>query len=84
MAWHEARLFACYPRSDLWHTRVSMVYELSSATDVVSWSWVQRRVPLSNQPLPLVSLAEHHAQVQALCDLVVARTGLPLYDLSKG
>ncbi|MBA2286061.1 MAG: hypothetical protein H0W02_11295 [Ktedonobacteraceae bacterium] len=84
VAWHEARLFACYPRPNLWRTHVSMVYELSSATDVVSWSWVQRRVPLSNQPLPLVSFAEHHTQVQALCDLVAARTGLPLYDLSKG
>ncbi len=83
MLWHEARLFACYPAWGSRKSRGVMIYELSSATQIVRWAWVRHRNPLHNLEVPVVSLDEHNAQMQRLCELVVAKTGLPLYDLGK-
>ncbi len=60
------------------------IYELSSASLVARWSVVQRRsrfAPLTELFFPFSQ--EENMRAQALCSLVAARTGLPLYDLSK-
>jgi hypothetical protein len=84
MFWHEARFFACYPEPGPWNDDSVLIYELSSASLVVRWVVVQRRgrfAPLMELFFPFSG--EANRQAQALCSLVAARTGLPLYDLSK-
>ena len=82
--WHEARLFACYPEPGPWRDSPTMIYELSSASHVVSWTWMQRKHPLNFIAGPSLPFEEHNAQMRALSKLVVEKTALPLYDLSKG
>lgn len=82
--WPEAHLFACYPKPGLWNNSPVIIYELSSATHVVLWAWVQTKASLKAREEPVVPFEEHHAQIRALCELVAAKTGLPLYDLSRG
>lgn len=82
VSWREARLFAIdgvvgakrYPHPAL--------FELSSASDVVRWTWLRR----SNGKLiffarPMLPEEEYNQQMRALLSLIAARTGLPLYDL---
>lgn len=82
VSWREARLFAIdgvpgakrYPHPAL--------FELSSANDVVRWSWLRH----SNSKLiyfarPMLPQEEYDRQMRALLSLIAARTGLPLYDL---
>jgi len=82
MFWHEARLFACYQSPVLWRNCSTLVYELSSASQVVTWTWVQENKPLRIGMVPTIPFEEHQAQMHALCALVAAKTGLLLYDLS--
>ncbi|BCL81297.1 hypothetical protein ccbrp13_37620 [Ktedonobacteria bacterium brp13] len=58
----------------------AMTYELSSATDIVRWTWVRRKTYFVNQE-PMVPLDEHNRQMQELLALVEAKTGLALYYL---
>ena len=55
--------------------------ELSSATEIARWNWVQRPNRFRMSLVPTVPLDDYHRQMQALNGLIVARTGLPLYDL---
>lgn len=83
--WHEMRLFACYPEPGPWRNSPALIYELSSASHVIRWQWVRRKswlYALGGKPAP--GFEEHNAQMQALCALAAGKTGLPLYDLSKG
>lgn len=82
--WHEARLFACYPEPGPWSESPTMIYELSSAIHVVYWTWMQSKHPLNFIAGSSLPFEEHNAQMRALCSLITAKTGLPLYDLSKG
>jgi len=81
MPWHEARLFVCYPKPGFWNNGSVTIYELSSANRIVLWNWVHHPRGFM---APTIPLGEHQAQMRALCGLVAAKTGLPLYDLSKG
>jgi hypothetical protein len=83
MFWHEAHLFSCYSRPGFWNKGSVMIYELSSASQVVCWTWVRSKEPLSLRLVPDVSFEEHQIQMREMCELVVAKTGLRLYDLSK-
>lgn len=84
MIWHEARLFACYPEPGPWRNSPTMVYELSSASHVLCWTWTQRKSLFGGLGREYSSFEEYTAQMKALCSLVIAKTGLQLYDLSKG
>jgi hypothetical protein len=81
--WHEVRLFACYRKPGPWNKRAALVYELSSASQVIRWTWVQQNNSLRIGEEPIISFDEHQAQMRALCSLIVAKTGLPLYNLSS-
>jgi hypothetical protein len=83
MFWHEIRLFACYAEPGPWHNPPALIYELSSASNVVYWIEIQRKDLLNIFRNPSRPLQEHTALMQAFHALIVARTGLPLYDLSK-
>ena len=82
VSWQEARLFAIDGMYGAKKYPHPIVYELSSAFDVVRWAWMRRsnrRVIFFAQPT--VSAEEYERQMQALLSLIAARTGLPLYDL---
>jgi hypothetical protein len=81
--WHEARLFACYRKPGPWNKRAALVYELSSSNRVIQWTWVQQNKSLRIGEEPTIPFEEYQAQMRALCSLIVAKTGLPLYDLSS-
>ncbi|HXR65761.1 MAG TPA: hypothetical protein VN729_07555 [Ktedonobacteraceae bacterium] len=79
--WRDARLFACYRQPYRWSKGWVITYELASSYQVVRWKWVQKNDPLRIDQQPILSYEEHQAQMRALCSLVAAKTGLPLYDL---
>jgi hypothetical protein len=78
--WHEARLFAIYGTFGAQKSGAAVTYELSSARDIVHWTWIQRR-RLSPGLEPTIPHDEYNQQMQALLSLVAAMTGLQLYDL---
>lgn len=82
MFWHEARLFAYYRKPIPWNNRSTLVCELSSASHIITWTWVQENKPLRIGRAPTIPFEEYQAQMHALCALVTAKTGLPLHDLS--
>ncbi len=82
VSWQEAKLFAIdglfgakrYPHPTL--------FELSSANDIVRWTWMRRssfRVMFYARPM--LSEEDYNRQMQSLLSFIVARTGLPLCDL---
>lgn len=79
--WEEARLFAMYNTWGAQKSGSSITYELSSATEIARWNWVQRPKLFRMSMVPTVPFDDYHGQMQALNGLIVARTGLPLYDL---
>jgi|GEM_PF-3130745 hypothetical protein len=81
--WHEARLFTCYRSLIPWNKASIINYEISSASHVIQWTWVQREKAFPFSEVPTTPFEEYQAQMRALCSLVTAKTGLPLYDLSS-
>ncbi|SRR5216683_2462521 len=82
VSWEEARLFAIDGVYGSMKYPHPILYELSSAHDIVRWGWMRRnsmRVVFIAQPAS--SAEEYDRQMQALLSLIAARTGLPLYDL---
>ena len=78
--WGEARLFAMYATFGARESGAAMTFELSSATDIVRWTWVWRKSYLLGL-WPAIAHDEYNLQMQALLSLVEAKTGLALYDL---
>ncbi|MDQ2888511.1 MAG: hypothetical protein M3Y39_20825 [Chloroflexota bacterium] len=78
--WEEARLFAMYNTFGTQKNGAAITHELSSARDIVRWTWVRHKTFFVSQE-PTVPLDEHNRQMQELLALVQAKTGLPLYDL---
>ncbi|GAC1561496.1 MAG: hypothetical protein PVS3B3_07200 [Ktedonobacteraceae bacterium] len=81
VCWNEARLFGRYETFGAQNSGVAMTYELSSATDIVRWTWVRRRTSLVGLE-PTLSSTQYVRQEEALLSLVAAKTGLALYDMS--
>ncbi|MFL5706616.1 MAG: hypothetical protein ACJ8AG_27920 [Ktedonobacteraceae bacterium] len=79
--WEEARLFAMYNTWGAQKSGTSITYELSSATAIARWPWIQRPKRISMIMVPAVPREEYNRQMQALNALILARTGLPLADL---
>ena len=85
--WGEATLFATYAYAAFGaqKSRVASTYELSGANSMVKWTWYKYKGKNSFMSIgPTIPIDEYNRQMQALLSLVVARTGLPLYDLRKG
>ncbi|MEO6888348.1 MAG: hypothetical protein ABI456_04290 [Ktedonobacteraceae bacterium] len=79
--WEEARLFAMY---NAWGARKNgyvVSYELSSATHIARWSRPMRQGSLRMRMVPAMSFTDYSSRMQALNELIVARTRLPLCDL---
>ncbi len=75
--WEDARLFALITQRDA-HTR-GLTYELAGDKGSMTWREVWQPSPLIGPPES--SLDEQSRQIAALNALVVAKTGLRLYDL---
>lgn len=82
LMWQEARLFAMYGTFGRQKSGASVTYELSSARNIVRWTWFLRKTFLVDLE-PAISHDEYNRQMQALLWLVTAKTGLPLYDLRE-
>ena len=82
IAWRDARLFAMYDYPPLNKNARSVVFELASADQIISWTWLRPdRFVLGSQVRPIALSEEYNAQMRALLSLIAAGTGLPLYDL---
>jgi uncharacterized membrane protein len=89
VAWEEARLFAIEGVYGLKKSLSPSMYQLASAKDMLKWTYQRRRSPqrsgLLYRPIlaikPTTSYEEYERQMEALPALVVAKTGLQLYDL---
>lgn len=79
--WDEVRLFARYPTFGDRKSKRTITYELSSTTDIIRWTRIQR-TSFPSSMKPAIPLAAYHQQMQALLALTAAKTGLPLYDLT--
>lgn len=83
ISWDEVCLFACYRLPLLFPGRRAVYYELSSPTQVIIWL----ALPEWSSPFtvwrPLLSVDEYRRQMQDLCELITAKTGLELRNLSK-
>jgi MFS family permease len=84
VSWHEMRLFACYRTQESLKSCAALTYELSTPNAIIRWTWLQRPGIPWNSQRPMLPFAEHTAQMKALAQYIIARTGLPLQDLSKG
>ena len=81
--WNEAHLFAVYNAPGVLRSGTMLTYELSSASSIVRWTRVLRPNAFGLHMDPGMPLAEHTQVMKALCQLIAAQTGLPLYDLRK-
>jgi len=79
--WNEAHLFAVYNAPAVPRSEAVLTYELSSASSIVRWTRILRPNSFGLHMDPCMPLAEHSQAMKALCQLVAAQTGLPLYDL---
>jgi hypothetical protein len=82
ITWNEARLFAMGSIFGAKKYPYPLLYELSSANEIIRWTWMRPntwRVMFFAKPT--VSQEEYNRQMQALLSLIAAKTGLPLYDL---
>lgn len=80
IAWQEARLFAI--RSGPLGTPATR-YELSSPTSVVTFGRA-RSTRWWRLYRPVLAWENYAFQMDALLDLIAAKTGLPLYDVRQG
>jgi hypothetical protein len=78
--WNKARLFAF---SDGNKRVLPRTYELDSDNAVVRWIWIPRNMYRAFSFEPAMSYEEYSQRMQALLDLISAKTGLPLYDLGE-
>jgi hypothetical protein len=81
--WNEAHLFAVYHAPGVRRSGAVLTYELSSASSIVRWTRILRLNSFGLHMDPGMPLAEHNQAMKALCQLIAAQTGLPLYDLRK-
>lgn len=84
ITWNEARLFAMGSIFGAKKYPYPLLYELSSANELIRWTWMRpgtRRVWFFAKPT--VSQEEYNRQMQALLSVIAGKTGLPLYDLRE-
>ncbi len=83
LAWQDVQLFACYIPPALLRPQVGVFYEVSSRSRVISWRWMPNPRSPFTLWYPLLPLEEYQQYMQALCDLVDTKTGLPLHVLGE-
>ncbi|MBA2677097.1 MAG: hypothetical protein H0U76_01660 [Ktedonobacteraceae bacterium] len=84
VSWDEMRLFACYRSQESLKNGTVLTYEISTAGAIIRWTWLQRPATFWSTQVPTLPFSEHTDQMKTFAQYIVAKTGLPLYDLSKG
>lgn len=85
MPWHEACFFACYAEPGPWRDSPTTVFELSSASQVVYWTYTRPAGGLFNALTRLFFPIERdRVPAQVVWELITQKTGLPLHNLSAG
>jgi hypothetical protein len=84
ISWRDVQLFTYdTPAAMIQITRQQqpLTFQIASANEIIQWYWVRG----NTRPKPPFgnTRAEYDQQMQRLLSLITARTGLPLYDLSK-
>jgi hypothetical protein len=82
--WNEAQLFAVSSILGAQKSGALLTYELASASSIVRWTRIVRTSLFGLHMDPGMPLNEHNREMEALQRLIVAKTGLQLYDLRKG
>jgi hypothetical protein len=83
ISWRQAQLFACYKVPGFFFGRKTTVfYELSGPSQVVQWTRVFGAHSLFAVWQPVLPMDEYQRQVEELCQLITAKTGLQLHNLS--
>lgn len=78
MRWSDARFFAV---SGVHKSKRPSIYELSNEHTSVRWLWLPRNMYFFYPFAPNITYEEYEQRMQALLELVEAKTRLPLYDL---
>jgi membrane protein YdbS with pleckstrin-like domain len=76
--WSEARLFAV---NDPKKPKRPKVYELATSETVARWMWLPPGRTFFSALEPTLPLEEYHHKMQAVLQLIEAKTHLPLYDI---
>ncbi|GCE25050.1 hypothetical protein KDA_05340 [Dictyobacter alpinus] len=86
LPWSDARLFAIdsFSASGPKHSKHVYQLELAGQHEVISWLDSMQTVPVETTfSKPTLTNEEYARQLDALRSVIVAKTGLPLSDLSK-
>lgn len=84
LPWDEACLFAFEGRIVRGRNSFTLLFELASPHEAISWEWVININPdLSPQTDASLFSQGVDMQLDALLSLIAGRTGLPLYDLQE-
>ena len=76
--WSDARLFAV---NDPKKPKRPKVYELATRETIARWMWLPPGRTFFSALKPTLPLEEYHQKMQALLQLIEAKTHLPLYDI---
>jgi|GEM_PF-5378876 hypothetical protein len=84
ISWKNARLLAICDASGIKKNAHMLFFEMADAHTTIHWRWIRfhNKHTLPFAP-PAILPEEYDRQMQALLSLIVARTGLPLYDLRQ-
>ena len=76
--WSDARLFAVIDTKKLKRPKV---YELATRDTVARWMWLPPGRTFFSAFKPTLPHGEYHQKMQAVLQLIEAKTHLPLYDI---
>jgi len=76
--WSDARHFAV---NDPKKPKRAKVYELATSETVARWMWLPPGMTFFSAFKPTLPLEEYHQKMQAVLQLIEAKTHLPLYDI---
>jgi hypothetical protein len=76
--WSDARLFAV---NDPKNPKRPKVYELATSDTVARWMWLPPSLPFFSVYQPTLPPEEYQQKMQAVLQLIEAKTHLPLYDI---
>lgn len=76
--WSDARLFAV---NDPKKPKRAKVYELATSETVARWMWLPPSMTFFSVYQPTLPLEEYKQKMQAVLQLIEAKTHLPLYDI---
>ncbi|MBV9615157.1 MAG: hypothetical protein JO031_06865 [Ktedonobacteraceae bacterium] len=83
--WSEARLFAITNPANIKRLkdRQPLILEVASEQNIVRWTWLRPQSARLGLAVPMLPPEEYEQQMRSVLSVIMAKTGLPLYDLRK-